>query len=150
MSKSKHVKESTKDDILKFPSNNMRSDYRDKIPDHFLVSEDLFLSFPPSLLLRWSPTCILAWLTYLVADSVPRVNFPPNECIICDKLSPNVSQWPRRLHLFQADKHPKNSPCVVLSPPDCSVSLCVSSFGLRHDKKQPADWNKLPPFTLRR
>lgn len=52
-----------------------------------------------------------ARLTYLVKDSVPRVNFPPNESIICDKLSPDVNQRPCQLHLFQAGKQKsENSP----------------------------------------
>lgn len=38
----------------------------------------------------------------------------------------------------------------MLSLPDCSVRLRVSLFGLRPDKEQPTDWNKMPRLVLRR
>lgn len=71
---------------------------------------------------------------------MPRVNFPPNESIICDKLSPDVSQYSCRLHLLPADKQDaKTSPCVLWSLPDCSVRLCVSLFGLRAGNRLDQD-----------
>lgn len=78
--------------------------------------------------------------TYLVKDAVPRVNFPPNESIICDKMSPDVNQRPCQLHLYQAGKQKsEKSPfCSAAAAIVALIALSDSVFGYfaaRADKR---------------
>lgn len=88
--------------------------------------------------------------TYLVKDSLPRVNFPPNESVICDKLSPDVNQRPCQLHLFQAGKQKcENSPFRSVAAASLPWLLCQTLCWLIGCEGLIKEENGVTQLTLR-